>query len=292
MTLIRSACPPRVLPSLSRRRFLALAGTAAWSLAALPSPGHAGRVFDTHALHIHEVTVPVSRLPHALEGLTIAHITDTHLRELGRLEEHVVRAIQTQNPAVIVLTGDMLSSRAALPLLAEFCHALTAPGRQVLAIRGNHEVWAHIPLSDLHALYRRTGARLLVNEYYRLNAGLTIIGTEDSVTQHYDLRRALQGLPTTPVRIHLSHAPEVFDWPRQASSSFTLCLAGHTHGGQIRLPFLPPLVPQGSGRRFVAGWYPTTGMGPAYVSRGIGTTAIPLRLNCPPELPFLRLTRA
>jgi predicted MPP superfamily phosphohydrolase len=270
---------------------LALAGAAAWSFAALASPCYAGDAFNTHALDIHEVNVPVHGLPRYLEGLTIAHITDTHLWELGRLEERVITAVQARNPTVIVLTGDMLGSRKALPILAEFCHALAAPGRHVLAIRGNHDVWSNVPVADLRELYRRAGTRLLVNEHCRLDTGLTIVGTEDSVTKHYNLRAALSGLPTTPVRIHLSHAPEVFDWTRGPTVSFALCLAGHTHGGQIRLPFLPPYVTRGAGPRFVAGWYPDTGMGPAYVSRGIGTIGIPLRLNCPPELPFLRLTR-
>ena len=279
-------------PSLSRRRFLVLVGAAVCSVAALPSLSADGGGFDTDALDIHEVPVPVRGLPRPLEGLTIAHITDTHLGKLGRLEKQVITAVQAQNPAVIVLTGDVLGSRWALPALAEFCHALTAPGRHVLAVRGNHDVATHVPLSDLHALYRRAGARLLVNEHCVLDAGLAIVGTEDSVTKHYDLRRALQGLPATPVRIHLSHAPAVFDWTHGPTASFALCLAGHTHGGQIRLPFFPPIVPWGAGPRFVAGWYPDTRMGPAYVSRGIGTSGIPLRFNCPPELPFLRLTRA
>ena len=262
------------------------------SAAAFPSRRQADLAFDTNTLDIHDVTVPVPHLPRHLEGLTIAHLTDTHLRRLGRLEERVLAAVQAQDPAVVVLTGDMISSRQALPLLAEFCRALTAPGRHVLAIRGNHEVSAQVPVTDLRQLYRRAGARLLVNEHVALDAALTIVGTENSVTQHYDLRTALQGMPATPVRIHLSHAPEVFDWTREPAVSFALCLAGHTHGGQIRFPFLPPYVPPGAGPRFVAGWYPHTKMGPAYVSRGIGTTCITLRLNCPPELPFLRLERA
>jgi predicted MPP superfamily phosphohydrolase len=279
-------------PSLSRRRFLTLVGAAACSVAALPPLGAGAGGFDTYALDVHAVPIPVRGLPRPLEGLTIAHITDTHLGKLGRLEEQVVRAVQAQNPAVVVLTGDMLGSRGALPALAEFCHSLRAPGRHVLAIRGNHDVATKVPVADLHQLYRRAGVRLLVNEHCVLDAGLTIVGTEDSVTKHYDLRRALQGLPATPVRIHLSHAPAVFDWTRGPTAFFALCLAGHTHGGQIRLPFLPPIVPWGAGPRFVAGWYPDTRMGPAYVSRGVGTSGIPLRVNCPPELPFLRLTRA
>jgi predicted MPP superfamily phosphohydrolase len=148
-----------------------------------------------------------------------------------------------------------------------------------------------VPLSSLRRLYHRTGVHLLVNEHIRLPAGPTVIGTEDSVTRHYDLHRALRGLAATPVQLHLTHAPEVLDWPDQGRRVFTLSLAGHTHGGQIRLPGLPPVVPRGSGVRFVAGWYPTTTLGPAYVSRGIGTTLVPLRFHCPPELPILRLTR-
>ena len=283
---------PSIFPSLSRRQFLALIGVSVWSVAARPARCQAGSAFDTDALDIHDVPVAVPRLPRHLEGLTIAHLTDTHLRRLGRLEERVLAAVRAREPAVVVLTGDMIDSRKALPILAEFCGALTAPGRHVLAIRGNHEVRSKVPVADLRRLYRRAGARLLVNEHVGVDAALTIVGTEDSLTKHYDLRTALRGLPATPVRIHLSHAPEVFDWPRGPAVSFALCLAGHTHGGQIRFPLLPPYVPKGAGPRFVAGWYPHTKMGPAYVSRGIGTTSIPLRLNCPPELPFLRLERA
>jgi uncharacterized protein len=280
------------LPALSRRRFLTLAGTAACTLVALPASSQTRAGVDTHALECHEVPVPVAGLPHALDGFTIAHISDTHLRQLGALEAQVVAAVQDRNPALVVLTGDMVSSCQALPPLAEFCQALRAPGRHVFAIRGNHEVQVRIPLSLLRHLYRRTGVQLLLNEHVRLHAGLTVIGTENSVTGHYDLRTAVQGLPATPVQLHLTHAPEVLEWSAVPPQGFTLSLAGHTHGGQIRLPGLPPLVPDGSGRRFVAGWYPDTLRGPAYVSRGIGTTIIPLRFHCPPELPFLRLIRA
>ena len=283
---------PSIFPSLSRRQFLALIGVSVWSVAARPARCQAGSAFDTDALDIHDVPVAVPRLPRHLEGLTIAHLTDTHLRRLGRLEEQVLAAVRAREPAVVVLTGDIIDSRKALPLLAEFCGALTAPGRRILAIRGNHEVRSKVPVADLRRLYLRAGARLLVNEHVGVDAALTVVGTEDSLTKHYDLRTALRGLPATPVRIHLSHAPEVFDWPRGPAVAFSLCLAGHTHGGQIRFPLLPPYVPKGAGPRFVAGWYPHTHMGPAYVSRGIGTTGIPLRLNCPPELPFLRLERA
>jgi hypothetical protein len=77
------------------------------SAAAFPSRCQADLAFDTNALDIHDVTVPVPHLPRHLEGLTIAHLTDTHLRRLGRLEESVLAAVQAREPAVVVLTGDM-----------------------------------------------------------------------------------------------------------------------------------------------------------------------------------------
>jgi uncharacterized protein len=279
-------------PLCTRRRFLAWAGGLTLSFSLCPPPSHAHLAVDTHALDIHDVAVPVPGLPRALEGFTIAHLSDTHLHALGPLEEHVLAAVHARAPALVVLTGDMFSSAQALPVLSEFCQALRAPGRPVVAIRGNHEVYSSVAVARLRQLYRRVGVQLLVNEHLMLNPALTLVGTGDSVTHHYNLRMAVRGMPVSAVCIHLSHAPEVFDWPGGPSLPFALCLAGHTHGGQIRLPFLPPYVPQGAGPRFVAGWYAQTRQGPAYISRGIGTTGLPVRLNCPPELPFLRLTRA
>jgi len=115
-----SPYPSAALPALSRRRFLALVGTAACALAALPASSQALQGVDTHALDCHEVTVPVVGLPPALDGFTIAQISDTHLSQLGPLEAQVVAAVQAQNPALVVLTGDMVNSGQALPLLAEF----------------------------------------------------------------------------------------------------------------------------------------------------------------------------
>src|SRR4029434_8452963 len=147
MPLTLPACSFSVFSPLWLRRFLALAGATAWACAALPTPCVARGAFNTHALYIHDVPVPVPGLPRHLEGLTIAHITDTHLWEIGRLEERVITAVQARDPTLIVLTGQMLSARQALPILAEFCHALTAPGRHVLAVRGNHEVWSKVSVS-------------------------------------------------------------------------------------------------------------------------------------------------
>src|SRR5262245_9178232 len=153
----------------TRRRFLTLAGGLALSVSLVPTPSYAYMAFDTHALEIHDVSVPVPGLPRSLEGFTIAHLTDTHLHTIGLLEEHVLAAVHARAPALVVLTGDMFSSRQVLPVLTEFCQALRAPGRRVLAIRGNHEVWSRVPVATLRRLYRRAGVQLLVNEHVVLN---------------------------------------------------------------------------------------------------------------------------
>src|SRR5215475_13771010 len=166
----------------TRRRFLTVAGGLTLSFSLFPTPSHSYMAFDTHALDSHDVSVPVPGLPRSLEGLTIAHLTDLHLRAIGPLEEQVLAAVHARAPALVVLTGDMFSSRQALSVLTEFCHALRALGRHVLAICGNHEVWSRVSVATLRQLYHDAGVQLLVNEHVVLNSALTIVGTGDSVT--------------------------------------------------------------------------------------------------------------
>jgi uncharacterized protein len=122
-------------------------------------------------------------------------------------------------------------------------------------------------------------------------ASLVLVGLDDPVMGRPDARQARTGDRPDGVEIWLVHAPGFVS--RQhgyLSRPPALVLSGHTHGGQIRLPLLPALTPPGSGR-FVEGWYRDT-LAPLYVSRGIGTTTIPARLRCPPELPIFTLRRA
>src|SRR5437870_2194984 len=101
-------------------------------------------------------------------------------------------------------------------------------------------------------------------------------------------RPALAGVGARDVAVWVLHGPGYVDeLPQSIAPRPALLLAGHTHGGQIRLPGFTPVLPVGSGR-FVAGWYRDT-LAPLYVSRGIGTVFVPARLFCPPELPVFSL---
>jgi predicted MPP superfamily phosphohydrolase len=270
--------------TLSRRRFIAVTGGvvgAAVSLDALAiEPAKV-------ALSRHEVLVP--RLPRSFDGLRIAHITDVHFPGNTRAAQAALKHLRREQPEIVVLTGDMLERPEAFPKLAEFSRAARG-SLATVATLGNWEYYAE-SVSTLPDLYREAGVDLLVNEHREIRIGgssIALVGLDDLVEGKPNIHRARTGLQGDVPEIWLVHAPGFASAPPPGVSvSPALLLAGHTHGGQVRLPFVPAVTPPGSGR-FVAGWYRDT-FAPLYVSRGIGTTTIPVRFACPPELPIFTL---
>jgi len=234
--------------------------------------------------------VPVSGLPRHLDGFAIAQITDAHLTSLGKVEEAIARAVRAEQVQLVALTGDIIDATRRLPLLEDFCSALRGDGRTLVATLGNWEHWGEILSSDLHSAYARGGARLLVNEFQILSDGVQLCATDDDTGGTVRLEDAVRG-GGADARLLLTHSPGFLDAVSKQLAPFALTMAGHTHGGQIRLGSgLVPFVPPGSGR-FVAGWYELP-IGRVYVSRGTGTSILPARFTCRPELPIYRLRQA
>lgn len=235
--------------------------------------------------------VPVRGLPASLRGLTLAQVTDAHLERLGWLQDAIVAAVQRENAQLVVLTGDIVEHPSKLGVLTDFCRALVATGASVFGTPGNWEHWGGVSLDALGAAYQRAGARLLVNENL-VTGGVTLAATDDGLVGAARFARALSGVggsgSDVALRLLLTHSPAVLDSvaASRAPPRFALTLAGHTHGGQVRLGSLAPLLPPGSGR-FVMGWYQTA-FGATYVSRGTGTSVAPVRFSCRPELPVFR----
>jgi hypothetical protein len=236
----------------------------------------------------HEVEAPV-RAP-----VTVAHLTDLHTHGLGRRERAVVALLERERPDLVVVTGDSVvngdpfapplgladdpSYRAAGEVLAR----LRAP-LGVWAVRGNWENLRRV--RDERAFYAAAGVRLLVNESARVRDDLWLVGLDDADSGVPDAVAAERGVPPGAARLTLLHSPAFFD---SLPPSLPLALAGHTHGGQVRLPGLPPAwLPSGSGR-YVAGWY-ARGETRMYVSRGVGTSTLPVRFACRPEVALLTL---
>lgn len=288
MTRVRIVIPepeqPVTAPTLSRRRFLLASATVGAAGAGL-----AGCAFGPFASAV-EVTrhdVPVPGLPGALEGLRIAHITDTHFPANHAAATHALAHLREARPEVVILTGDMVEGPAGLDDLVAF--AREARGTiATVAVRGNWEVSAGVAPAELAEAYGSVGVTYLQNTAATIkvgNARLWLAGLDDTVLGAPDAR-TLAARMDGDVAVWAMHGPGYADFI-PAGTPASLLLAGHTHGGQIRLPLLPCVTPEGSGR-FVAGWYDTPAA-PLYVSRGVGTTAIRARLFCPPELPIITL---
>jgi predicted MPP superfamily phosphohydrolase len=214
--------------------------------------------------------------------LKVAHLTDLHTTGLGRRERKLLALLEEEKPDVIIITGDTLGRgdryERARPLLTQ----LHAP-LGVWLVRGNWETSQPIP--NEHAFYASAGIHFLLNEGASIRPDIWLAGLDDPSTSRPDLDAALAKAPQAAYVVAALHAPGYFD---TIAGRVPLVLAGHTHGGQVRLPLIPAFwLPDGCGR-YLEGWYEARGS-LMYVSRGIGTSFLPIRFRCPPELAIITL---
>lgn len=233
-----------------------------------------------------EIPVYHRALPRPFDGFRIAHITDFHNTFFGKDHRRLLKAIRAAKPHIIAITGDMIDARrtdipCALSLAAE---AVTiAPCYYVM---GNHE--ARIPdYPELEAGLRKLGVQVLRSESVQLaheGEYLTIIGMDDpAVSDSFGedllrMQKAARGFT-----LLLSHRPERFDTYCAAGVHLALC--GHAHGGQVRIPLIGGVIAphQGFFPNYDSGVY-TKGDTRMILSRGLGNSLCPLRVNNRPEL--------
>ncbi len=272
---------------ISRRRFLAATGAAGVAL------GADACGLETMVVRLSREVLPVASLPAELEGITIAHISDLHLPGNRRAALHALTLLERERPDAVVFTGDLVEEAAALPLLTEFVSGI-AHRPVMVAIHGNWERKARIPLGALRRAYERGGAEFQVNGRTVLRRGaarLGLVGLDDGLYHQPELNATIRDPGATDADIWLVHCPAYRDRiPADLARVPAAILAGHTHGGQIRLPGWVPALPLGSGD-YVEGWYREGGP-PLYVSRGVGTVMIEARFFCPAQLPIFTLRRA
>lgn len=213
--------------------------------------------------------------------LRIAHLSDLHTHGFGTLERNVVARVEAARPDIIVVTGDTIDDGKS-EVARELFTKLHAP-LGVWVVPGNWENWKKAP--DTRAFYESVGAHFLVNGSVKLKEGLWISGFDDAVSGSPALEPTLAAIPPDAYKIGIFHAPEYLS---VVAGKYDLAFAGHTHGGQVRVPLFGALwLPPGSGT-FVAGWYEEAGT-KMYVSRGIGTSVLPVRFLCPPEIAIFDL---
>jgi uncharacterized protein len=215
--------------------------------------------------------------------IKIAHLSDLHTLGIGRRERRVFEILDAEKPDLIAITGDSLSEGlGTYAMVQDVYEQLHAP-LGVWMVRGNFENWKLVPHE--HAFYANSGVHLLLNSGALVRWDLWLAGVDDPSSGRPNPDAALSGAPADAFKILMFHAPNYFD---EVAGRVNLCLAGHTHGGQVRVPFLPPLwMPKGCWP-FVAGWYEAGGT-KMYVSRGVGMSFLPIRFNCRPEVAILTI---
>ncbi len=277
------------LRSPTRREFL-VGSAAAAAAATLVYPVEVER----HRLSVVEVPVRIVDLPVAFHGFRIVQISDFHYSqwvEQWFLRE-TVAAVNALKPDMVALTGDFITAESELEsnrrheaICAEILAGLTCPLRYCSL--GNHD---SIDFSGVIEALTRNGLTVLRNAYASVDLRgdrLWVGGLADAYFDAPDLTRAIpQDKGGAPV-VLLGHEPDIITTVRQYGG-VDLMLAGHTHGGQVRLPLLTPYFLPDLGRTFVHGRFNVGGT-QLYVNRGIGTVHLPVRFRCPPEITVLTL---
>ncbi len=240
------------------------------------------------SIHVQEKQITLPHLAAAHDGLRIAHLTDLHMS--GRLTEaffeHVVKAVNETKPDLVAITGDIVEGDRFLSWLPPTLGQLKAR-YGVYYILGNHD--RRSTESRIKAVLKESGLIHVGDNWLEVmvnGSPLIIAGNElPWYKPAADLSSCKHEGPS-PSRILLSHSPDQFKWAQQ--NDVDLMLAGHLHGGQIRLPFIGAITsPSLHGVRYAAGVF-RAGNTVLHVSRGVSALT-PLRVNCPPEITTLVL---
>jgi len=254
--------------------------------------------FARHELSVVNRSLAVANLPSAFQNFRIAQISDIHFDEFTEpfFVRRVIERVNSLAPDLVLLTGDYISYNplpkdfvlGAMYRCAEALRDLACPLR--FAVMGNHDYF--LGEAIVRSALAEAGIPLLVDQHVpieRTGQRLWLCGANDPVTQVPDLFRAIPENPDGPVLL-MSHGPDYADkvlaHPR--GRLVDLMFAGHSHGGQVRLPFVGAIRLPEEGRKYVEGLYRFNRM-QLYVNRGIGTVGVPFRLNCPPEITLFTL---
>jgi len=211
-----------------------------------------------------------------------------HTEKFGKREQLLLDLLAAEKPDLILVTGDTITDSKTYSEVGAFLEKLKAP-LGVLLVRGNWEHWR--PSPEELDVYELSGVKFLNNRGIWVRDDVWVAGIDDLFAGKPDLAKAMVTAPGgQSLRIGIFHSPEYFD---EAFSAFDFIFAGHTHGGQIRLPIKGPLfLPPKSGK-YVMGWFSRQKSelekSQMYVSRGIGTSVVPARFLCKPELPIIDL---
>ena len=246
---------------------------------------------DVGSIEISDVHLQLPRLAPEFEGYRLVQISDIHLGTwINKASlDIVVDKVNQLTPDLIAITGDFVSF-AAEDFTNDLVGALRklTPKDACVAILGNHDYWTNPHI--IRWVLKESAIIDLSNDVFsvqRQEAFLHLVGIDDFLINLDKLGRVLDQLPDDGAAILLAHEPDFAD-VSAASRRFDLQLSGHTHGGQIVIPVLGRLILPSRGQKYPSGRYLINGM-ILYTNRGLGTTWLRFRYNCPPEISLFTL---
>lgn len=257
--------------------------------------------FENTTLKISGFTIKKSNLPSDFKNFKIAHISDFHNTRSNRLKNKIINSIEKSKPDILVITGDLIDSRRTnMDISLEFIKKIK--NIPIYYVAGNHE--SRIKMySEFKTKLKELNVHVLENEKVTIKKGdsqITLIGIQDpafeiSEDNHSDMIPVVDNYleklaNNNNFEILLAHRPELLDV--YSEHNIDLVFSGHAHGGQIILPFLGPIIApnQGFFPEITEGVY-TKNATSLVVSRGIGNSLCPIRINNKPELIYVMLEK-
>lgn len=230
---------------------------------------------------------PIADLPREFDGFTILHISDLHSKRFGHGQSELMELIKEKDFDIVAVTGDLINKK----------HPETGPMVELIKqlqdkpmyfVPGNHE-WR----DGFHTepLLEDNGVRVMRNNHIKITKGdqtIYLVGVDDPHTGRDNIELAMEDVPDKAAAVLLAHSPEVF--PKAVERDVDLVLCGHTHGGQVRLPFVGALVVPGQGL------FPKWDYGVfreeetvMLINGGLGESELPIRFLSKPEIVYVTL---
>lgn len=251
---------------------------------------------EPHWLEVVRRPLPIRNLPKSLEGAMLAHFSDLHIGPKVD-DNYLVRVfdrIREMSPEIVVYTGDWISYSSDLrDHTARVLSHIVRGTFGTIGILGNHDHglgWRDFRCADLvSSIAEQEGVTMLRNELAVVN-GLQIVGMDDLWANRFDPKAAFRQWESDSAALALVHNPDAVDLSGWGDYSGWI-LAGHTHGGQCKPPFLPPPLLPVRNRRYTCGEFALAGGRRLYISRGVGHL-MQVRFNVRPEVTLFQLVSA
>jgi len=220
------------------------------------------------------------------DPIKIIQLTDLHFNGIDTKYKRIAKRINSINPDLVVFTGDSIDSDDYINDFNQFLGLINFDVKKY-SITGNWEYWGRVDINRLKKIYSNNNCELLINENRQIDLRsrkISIIGIDDYIGGQADFKKARLDLLPSDKTIVLSHCPEYRDIIKQekGDSKIDLVLSGHTHGGQVKFLGFAPFTPHGSGR-YLNGLYDDYEP-KLYVSKGVGTSILPIRFGARAEI--------